>query len=113
MFAPSRIPSAPIGVECESAQYWKRSTSVGNETVSRVWSPCRNRMLAVAFACTWVRPRLAMPRLFTTSPKSRRSEEHTSELQSLMRNSYAVFCLKKKKITHNTIQINHIQNNHS
>src|SRR3546814_1634887 len=30
-----------------------------------------------------------------------RSEEHTSELQSLMRISYAVFCLKKKK-THNT-----------
>src|SRR3546814_3867002 len=28
-----------------------------------------------------------------------RSEEHTSELQSLMRNSYAVFCLKKKKHT--------------
>src|SRR3546814_7628104 len=27
-----------------------------------------------------------------------RSEEHTSELQSLMRNSYAVFCLKKKKL---------------
>src|SRR3546814_1303030 len=40
-----------------------------------------------------------------------RSEEHTSELQSLMRISYAVFCLKKKKTTrkkqpHNT---NHIQ----
>src|SRR3546814_10038715 len=32
-----------------------------------------------------------------------RSEEHTSELQSLMRNSYAVFCLKKKKErTHKT-----------
>src|SRR3546814_6868327 len=30
---------------------------------------------------------------------SRRSEEHTSELQSLMRISYAVFCLKKKKQT--------------
>src|SRR3546814_5022727 len=29
----------------------------------------------------------------------KRSEEHTSELQSLMRISYAVFCLKKKKIT--------------
>src|SRR3546814_4634907 len=28
-----------------------------------------------------------------------RSEEHTSELQSLMRNSYAVFCLTKKKTT--------------
>src|SRR3546814_7707518 len=32
----------------------------------------------------------------------RRSEEHTSELQSLMRISYAVFCLKKKKIKQNT-----------
>src|SRR3546814_10550248 len=31
-----------------------------------------------------------------------RSEEHTSELQSLMRISYAVFCLKKKKTTPNT-----------
>src|SRR3546814_6892573 len=30
-----------------------------------------------------------------------RSEEHTSELQSLMRISYAVFCLKKKKISDN------------
>src|SRR3546814_1263168 len=30
--------------------------------------------------------------------RQRRSEEHTSELQSLMRISYAVFCLKKKKI---------------
>src|SRR3546814_2830289 len=30
-----------------------------------------------------------------------RSEEHTSELQSLMRISYAVFCLKKKKCTKN------------
>src|SRR3546814_2933291 len=30
-------------------------------------------------------------------PPSNRSEEHTSELQSLMRISYAVFCLKKKK----------------
>src|SRR3546814_5219980 len=31
-----------------------------------------------------------------------RSEEHTSELQSLMRTSYAVFCLKKKKHTDTT-----------
>src|SRR3546814_10783531 len=35
----------------------------------------------LSFTCTWIR----------------RSEEHTSELQSLMRISYAVFCLKKKK----------------
>src|SRR3546814_8853580 len=32
-------------------------------------------------------------------PQGPRSEEHTSELQSLMRISYAVFCLKKKKTT--------------
>src|SRR3546814_3157148 len=38
--------------------------------------------------------------VFVAPPKAsakKRSEEHTSELQSLMRTSYAVFCLKKKK----------------
>src|SRR3546814_9037946 len=35
------------------------------------------------------------------SDQKRRSEEHTSELQSLMRISYAVFCLKKKKTNKN------------
>src|SRR3546814_10864700 len=35
-----------------------------------------------------------------------RSEEHTSELQSLMRNSYAVFCLKKKN-TNNAMKFKH------
>src|SRR3546814_1619053 len=34
-----------------------------------------------------------------------RSEEHTSEIQSLMRISYAVFCLKKKNMTQNSYQI--------
>src|SRR3546814_9526348 len=59
-------------------------------------------------AATIAEPR-AMPRCATNSPISAcrcalgralphpRSEEHTSELQSLMRISYAVFCLKKKK----------------
>src|SRR3546814_3320828 len=36
----------------------------------------------------------------TVAEQRRRSEEHTSELQSLMRISYAVFCLKKKKKKH-------------
>src|SRR3546814_10199735 len=39
-------------------------------------------------------------RLFGRRWRPRRSEEHTSELQSLMRISYAVFCLKKKKHKH-------------
>src|SRR3546814_4361170 len=51
------------------------------------------------------RPERRMSLLLYTSsgePFGRRgrSEEHTSELQSLMRISYAVFCLKKKKKTH-------------
>src|SRR3546814_6931145 len=36
-------------------------------------------------------------------PRAPRSEEHTSELQSLMRISYAVFCLKKKKKKNKTL----------
>src|SRR3546814_8457527 len=43
----------------------------------------------------------ALPRV-RTQQAAMRSEEHTSELQSLMRISYAVFCLKKKNNTNNT-----------
>src|SRR3546814_6868702 len=53
----------------------------------------------------------------TTQPLScsvalRRSEEHTSELQSLMRISYAVFCLKKKKVRITQVIIYMNTNNH-
>src|SRR3546814_8913920 len=41
-----------------------------------------------SIGCDWIKARVNV-----------RSEEHTSELQSLMRISYAVFCLKKKKIS--------------
>src|SRR3546814_5749758 len=52
---------------------------------------------------------------FHSHTLSTRSEEHTSELQSLMRISYAVFCLKKKTVTminyttrrHNLLNITH------
>src|SRR3546814_7548097 len=42
-------------------------------------------------------------------PAAHRSEEHTSELQSLMRISYAVFCLKKKKKQSHKKKTIHIQ----
>src|SRR3546814_10067819 len=45
------------------------------------------------------------------TPISMRSEEHTSELQSLMRISYAVFCLKKKKKRNSHNSKNDIHNN--
>src|SRR3546814_4308432 len=54
-------------------------------------SPRNDREASRRIAC-------AISRVVTT-----RSEEHTSELQSLMRISYAVFCLKKKKMNHTTV----------
>src|SRR3546814_8605918 len=58
-----------------------RGTGPGGRAVPGVVRPARGRA---------GRRRLAQPQI--------RSEEHTSELQSLMRISYAVFCLKKKNI---------------
>src|SRR3546814_10631616 len=52
----------------------------------------------------WLLEELELPYEIT---RYERSEEHTSELQSLMRISYAVFCLKKKKqnVMHTVINI--------
>src|SRR3546814_8350835 len=47
-----------------------------------------------------------LPHVVGESKRPDRSEEHTSELQSLLRISYAVFCLKKKKNNKTTEQAN-------
>src|SRR3546814_1567988 len=78
-----RSPSSPSAAN----RCWRRSRSfpairASLRTCRRGW-PRRRPSRGSA----WSRP---------TAP-SARSEEHTSELQSLMRISYAVFCLKKKK----------------
>src|SRR3546814_6342778 len=52
--------------------------------------------------------RPAVERLHFGALDAFRSEEHTSELQSLMRISYAVFCLKKKKKDMNIQHTNHM-----
>src|SRR3546814_8387842 len=70
--------------------YHRRNTDHGRRHASGVLAACG----AIVY--------LSPAPLKTTSPlrggqKFARSEEHTSELQSLMRISYAVFCLKKKK----------------
>src|SRR3546814_3347769 len=57
----------------------------GHEPWRRQFSPCRRPARSCA---RWYSPAIPAVRA--------RSEEHTSELQSLMRNSYAVFCLEKK-----------------
>src|SRR3546814_7855269 len=58
---------------------------------------CGDAWLAAGDALCFHGLRLWASRGPTRDPAGDRSEEHTSELQSLMRISYAVFCLKKKK----------------
>src|SRR3546814_3078021 len=71
----------------------------------------------LAFATSWIAFRSVVWNLFVATPDylaTLRSEEHTSELQSLMRISYAVFCLKKKNkqlkptLVHNHNSISYI-----
>src|SRR3546814_2947887 len=91
-------PSAPDAGDCF---HW-----------TRLRLPSRRPLKSALRAVSWNRPKFAtvtstliswricwLLALVRTTPRicSRRSEEHTSELQSLMRISYAVFCLKKKK----------------
>src|SRR3546814_3608102 len=76
----------------------------------------RNRMTG-STACmpsaAAVRPKLRKPRSVRSSQRQSRSEEHTSELQSLMRNSYAVFCLKKKNQLHTILNTAHKRSTHT
>src|SRR3546814_9235087 len=65
-------------------------TAVKLETAVR-WSIVGGFVLAIVYTLYFARSFLVP--IFVAL----RSEEHTSELQSLMRNSYAVFCLKKQK----------------
>src|SRR3546814_16124704 len=64
-------------------------------TLFRSSSPASSRT-AVASGCS--RRASSVTAVSSCGWSSRRSEEHTSELQSLMRISYAVFCLKKNKL---------------
>src|SRR3546814_1064785 len=73
----------------------------GTEKQARsAWMRGRGRRPRSGRCCAAAEPRAIRRKAF-------RSEEHTSELQSLMRISYAVFCLKKKKKkAHNARRLN-------
>src|SRR3546814_4894597 len=76
----------------------KRNPSLGRP--GKRWvSPLALPILRCHFLCPEPDRRGGVYRISTGCS---RSEEHTSELQSLMRISYAVFCLKKKTRTNNT-----------
>src|SRR3546814_8219836 len=79
VFAQDTAPAAPAVVQTEP-----------RETIEGQLSQERTVIAVPAFATPSV-----------TTVAGLRSEEHTSELQSLMRISYAVFCLKKKQNTTN------------
>src|SRR3546814_960012 len=68
-------------------------------------------MISICRMSAWpafvTRPSRSLP------PDENRSEEHTSELQSLMRISYALFCLKKKKNITYIQEIHAITNNNT
>src|SRR3546814_1995692 len=83
-------------------------------TSDSIQPPERNPQLSVSVTTIWAPTGRGPPSAATivanaklkpsSAAANMRSEEHTSELQSLMRISYAVFCLKKKKQTTVTIQ---------
>src|SRR3546814_3356875 len=67
-------------------------------TIPPYWKPMLTKMHSMVG-----NPETDRDRLVATSPAlnaDKRSEEHTSELQSLMRISYAVYCLNHKKLAH-------------
>src|SRR3546814_7279153 len=89
-----------------SAHSPSKPTKTGSKpTATSLWTNCASRR----------KPNYAKPhdqhhdRQFADLDAHNRSEEHTSELQSLMRTSYAVFCLKKKKTAQHTYTLQTIR----
>src|SRR3546814_3876130 len=85
--------SLPTSVDAKLREKIRQGAA---QLVAEVPSDCRSTTTVEANTTTIeTTPTTTTP----TTPTPTRSEEHTSELQSLMRTSYAVFCLKKKTTT--------------
>src|SRR3546814_7521439 len=79
-------------VESEDRRFWQHHGIDWRARFAALWTDLRaGRAVRGASTISEQVVRILRPR-----PRTVRSEEHTSELQSLMRISYAVFCLKKK-----------------
>src|SRR3546814_5342036 len=95
-------PRIEAGEEYAQAQRHKRHSvdqkAIGRVIALRHW---KSRRIAGHKTCLTksIQPAAPGPSCSAASVRDRRSEEHTSELQSLMRISYAVFCLTKNNIT--------------
>src|SRR3546814_2120110 len=77
-----------------------RSDAYQSSTPERYSMPCSTTHHRPYLCSCDSSDAIAVPSLAWSVARPCRSEEHTSELQSLMRISYAVFCLKKTNIRH-------------
>src|SRR3546814_6829485 len=93
----------PFGISLGGGNHIERyrQVRVGNgRTLNFLGNLRTNSGLALLHQCSFLRLHSgAALQQRPSDAKDQRSEEHTSELQSLMRISYAVFCLKKKTET--------------
>src|SRR3546814_7282734 len=93
-----------MGREAKLRTTWTSPDAAYEEAVAAFVSAVLSPQTGAAFLSDFVR---SCQPLWLAGAVNGRSEEHTSELQSLMRISYAVFCLKKKNNTkHLTLQDN-------
>src|SRR3546814_8662102 len=98
------IPAPPYLVGLASLSSWKMSKSVSTGRRSAAPDGSVIRIVQKSGSAPDTESSKTPPADALAAPSRMRSEEHTSELQSLMRNSYAVFCLKKKKHKQKTPQ---------
>src|SRR3546814_3748589 len=89
-----------ITTDCAASDTHGASTPTTAFTEDKTPDDCRVELLRINLAIT--EPLEEQPANDMDPLPPRRSEEHTSELQSLMRISYAVCCLKQKHTQHNT-----------
>src|SRR3546814_7637649 len=90
----------------QNAFFANKFTFFDNKEWRIIINTCRSPNKTSNGGCTWSPPAREPPKEAPIILPAIRSEEHTSELQSLMRISYAVFCLKKKKTQISTQQNN-------
>src|SRR3546814_1002366 len=92
---PRQAVSAVEPQRCAGTDRW-RSPQRRDDLSPRIW-PCQRGARDGQHAANQNADRLDQQALHVACRAAARSEEHTSELQSLMRISYAVFCLDKKQ----------------
>src|SRR3546814_2813642 len=80
-----------------SATCSRRDVAAACEMAAWYWFVAFDAMFGSAFSPIATSAAISHASAFWNDGSPKRSEEHTSELQSLMRISYAVFCLTKKK----------------